>query len=350
MFKMKKTMVIALLLTCMAIPTTLFAVSEGALIFLLIAPGSRASGMGEAFVAQADDAYAAYWNPGAMAFNRKTQIAGMHTNWLQGSGINDLYYEYLSWNQYFPEIGNVGAFIQFMSLGSQTQTDESGTALGDFTSYDVSIALAYGYQLNDNWGLGTNFKFIRSDLGPATGATDTKGVGMTFAFDFGVKAKDILYYANIDNPYIGELSWGLTLQNFGPDVTYVDDSQKDPLSVNLRTGLSYKAWSDELTDVTLNADINKLLANEDNLLMRLATDWNDNDYIYNTGIEYTYMKLLSLRGGYVNDSAGEIVGPSFGVGINYTFSKIYKLSADFAMQQGGDLTDYNKLFSLSLEF
>lgn len=347
---MKNMMVIAVMITCLIIPTALTAVSEGALIFLLIAPGSRASGMGEAFVAQADDAYAPYWNPGAMAFNRKTQIAGMHTNWLEGSGISDLYYEYLSWNQYFPEVGNVGAYIQFMNLGSQSQTDDQGTALGDFTSYDIAIALSYGYQVSDNWGLGTNFKFIRSDLGPATGDTDSKGVGMTFAFDFGVKAMDLLTYTNIDNPFVGELAWGLTLQNFGPDVTYVDDSQKDPLSLNLRTGLSYKAWSDELTDVTINADVNKLLANEDNLFMRLVTDWNDNDYIYNAGVEYTYMKLLSLRGGYVNDSAGEIVGPSFGVGIHYTFNNIYKLSADFAMQQGGELTDYNKLFSLSLEF
>lgn len=343
-------MVIAVLALSMAIPSALTAVSEGALIFLLIAPGSRASGMGEAFVAQADDAYAAYWNPGAMAFNRKTQIAGMHTNWFEGSGLTDLYYEYLSWNQYYPEIGNVGAFIQFMNLGSQEQTDDQGLSLGSFNSYDISIALAYGYQLNENWGIGTNFKFIRSDLGPATGDTDTKGVGMTFAFDFGVKVKDILAYTEIENPYVGELAWGLTLQNFGPDVTYVDDSQKDPLSLNVRTGLSYKAWSDELTDVTINADVNKLLADEHSLFARLATDWNDNDYIYNAGIEYTYMKLLSLRGGYVNDSAGNIVGASYGVGIHYTFNDIYRLSADFAMQQGGELIDYNKLFSLSLEF
>jgi len=350
MFKMKNMIVIAILIICIAIPTTLTAVSEGALLFLLIAPGSRASGMGEAFVAQADDAYAAYWNPGAMAFNRKTQIAGMHTNWFQGSGINDLYYEYLSWNQYYPEIGNVGLFIQFMNLGSQPQIDEDQNFLGDFSSYDIAIALTYGYQIDERWGVGTNFKFIRSDLGPATGASDTKGVGMTFAFDFGVKAKDILSYTNIDNPYVGELSWGLTMQNFGPDVTYVDDSQKDPLSLNIRTGLSYKAWSDDLTDVIINADVNKPLANEDNLITRLVTDWNDNDYIYNAGVEYTYMKLLSLRGGYVNDSAGEIVGPSFGAGINYTFNNTYKLSVDFAMQQAGDLIDYNKLFSLSLEF
>lgn len=350
MFKMKNKMVIAMLILCIAIPSMLSAVSEEGLIFLLIAPGARAGGMGGAFVAHADDGYSTYWNPGAMAFNRKTQIAGMHANWFEDAGIGDMYYEFLSWNQYFPEIGNIGAFIQFMNLGSQEQTDSDQNVLGSFSSYDIAIALSYGYQINDNWGVGSNFKFVRSELGPETGLTDNKGVGMTFGFDFGVKALDLLKYANIDNPYVGKLAWGLVLQNLGPDITYVNNSQKDPISLNFRTGFSYTAWSDEYSDVIVNADINKVLANEDPVLKRLFTDWNDDNYIYNTGIEYTYMKLLSLRGGYMHDGAGEMKGPSFGAGINYTFNNNYRISADFAMSQGGDLAKYNKLFSLSLEF
>lgn len=350
MFRMKNKMVIAMLIICVAIPSLLNAVSEEGLLFLLIAPGSRASGMGEAGVALSDDGYATYWNPGAMAFNRKTQIAGMHSNWFQGAGLNDMYYEFLSWNQYFPEIGNIGAFIQFMNAGTQDHIDADSNVLGTFSSYDIAIALSYGYQVNDNWGIGSNFKFIRSELGPGTGNSDNKGVGMTFAFDFGVKALDLLKYANIDNPYVGKLSWGLALQNLGPDVTYVNNSQKDPLSLNVRTGLSYLAWSDDYTDVIVNADVNKVLANEDAVLKRLFSDWKDNNYVYNVGAEYTYLKLLSLRGGYVYDHAGSIIGPSFGVGINYTFNNNYRVSADFAMQQGGDLVDFNKLFSLSLEF
>ncbi len=350
MLRSRNKIVIGILALLVTLPTILSAVSEEALVWMLIVPGSRPGGMGEAFVAQADDGYATYWNPGSMAFNRKNQIAGMHTNWLQDSGIDDIYYEFLSWNNYYPEIGNIGFFVQFMNLGSQQQTGENNEDLGTFDSYAFAAAFSYGYQVDENWGLGSNFKFIRSDLGPGTGNTDSKGEGMTFAFDFAVKCRDILEYLALDNPMIGELSWGLNLQNVGPDITYVDDAQDDPLPMNFRTGLSYNAWNDEFSDVRINADVNKVLANEDGVLTRLISDWDDDNYIYNAGVEYTYLQLLSLRGGYVNDKAGEIVGPSFGAGIHYTFQNKYKLSADFAMQQGGELTDYNKTFSLSLEF
>ena len=44
------------------------AVSEAGALFLLISPGARAGGMGEAQVAVANDAYASYWNPAGLAF------------------------------------------------------------------------------------------------------------------------------------------------------------------------------------------------------------------------------------------------------------------------------------------
>ena len=43
-----------------------FAVSEATALFLRIAPGARAAGMGEAFVAVADDATTTHWNPAGL--------------------------------------------------------------------------------------------------------------------------------------------------------------------------------------------------------------------------------------------------------------------------------------------
>ena len=50
------------------ISCSLTAQSEAGAIFLLIAPGARAGGMGEAQVAVANDAYASYWNPAGLDF------------------------------------------------------------------------------------------------------------------------------------------------------------------------------------------------------------------------------------------------------------------------------------------
>ena len=72
-----------------------FSQSEAGAIFLLIAPGARAGGMGEAQVAVANDAYASYWNPAGLGFLDGQELALMHVNWLPGLA-DDLYYVRIS--------------------------------------------------------------------------------------------------------------------------------------------------------------------------------------------------------------------------------------------------------------
>ena len=74
---MKTKLLLLTLVAVLLIPVAANAISEAAVIFLLIEPGSRAGAMGQAYVAQADDGFASYWNPGALAFNRKSQVASM---------------------------------------------------------------------------------------------------------------------------------------------------------------------------------------------------------------------------------------------------------------------------------
>jgi len=370
----KKLTLTVLILTLFTLPVAIHAISEATMMFLAIEPGSRANGMGNAYVAVAEDAYAGWWNPGATAFNRKTQFAGMHTNWLEGSGVNDMFYEYLGWNQYFEDIGNLGLNVVWMDYGSQEQTDEQGNSLGTFSSNEFAINAIYSSEIKqDKIGLGMGFKFLYSNLGPGTGATeaDSKGKTLSYAFDLGSKFK---------NAFLPGLDFAVVLQNIGPDVTYINDEQKDPLPMTFRAGVAYKIF-DTITGagfsgfmpdgvikqkLTVSADAAKILANDDGLPTRIFTAWYDDEplpdsgdstfnlelesTVFSMGAEYNYLDMISVRGGYFYDKAGSITGPSFGVGFHYTFSERYRIFADFAMITGGDLVDYNKTFSLGLEF
>jgi len=341
-----RNILIALLLSAVIIiPTALSAVSQAAFLFLTIEPSARANGMGRAYSAVVDDAYAGWWNPGAMAFNRKTQFAGNHSPWLQGAGgdANDMFYEYFGWNQYFEGIGNMGLNIVWMDMGTQIQTDEIGTVGGEFHSYDVAGSASYGYDIiPEFWGLGGNFKLIYSYLGPATGATDTEGSAFSFAFDLGTKFKNL---------GIPGLDASVVIQNIGPNVTYVNDAQSDPLPMTFRTGVAYTVFNDPMGRFIISGEASKILANEDNLVQRLVTGWDPFDEtIYSAGAEFKYLDLISLRGGFFHDEVGKISGPSFGVGLQYTFAELYKFNVDFAMIEGGELVDYNKFFSIGLEF
>lgn len=348
MTRQNKLAIVALCLL-LGLPFGAAAISQGSLLFLTFEPGARGNGMGRAYSAIADDAYAAWWNPGATAFNRKTQLAGTHTPWLQGAGtgIDDMFYEYLGWNQYFDGIGNLGVQLVLLDAGSQPQTDEQGNYLGDFHSFDFAAGAGYSYEVIPNTlGVGANFKLIYSYLGPGTGNTEDEGSAFSFAFDLGAKYKNIL------KEYIGNgLDGSLVLQNVGPNVTFVDQSQSDPLPMTFRAGLAYRVLDIEMNKISVSAEMSKILANDDPLLERFISGWkNFDETIYGLGAEWTYLDLISFRGGYFMDYAGKIVGPSFGVGIQYKVNQRYRLTADFALITAGELVDYNKVFSVGFEF
>ncbi len=64
-----RTLLIPLIVVALAlslVPATRADISSSAVLFLRIAPGARAAGMGEAFVAIADDATATHWNPAGL--------------------------------------------------------------------------------------------------------------------------------------------------------------------------------------------------------------------------------------------------------------------------------------------
>ena len=82
---MFKRMIVLIAVIGILIPVVLRAQSTTTAVpFLLIVPDSRASGMGEWGVALADNAWATYWNPAGLAFQKGSEIAMTHTNWLPG--------------------------------------------------------------------------------------------------------------------------------------------------------------------------------------------------------------------------------------------------------------------------
>ncbi len=395
------------LIMVLLIPFAANAISNAAVIFLLIEPSSRASAMGQAYVAQVDDGFAGYWNPGAMAFNRKTQVASMYSNWF-GEIFNDMYYFHIGGNQYVEDIGNLGVNLTYMTYGKQDRTDENGEIEETFSSYDISVAGTYGYQISQKTGMGITFKFILSDLAPE-GAGESeqgiKGQGMSYAFDIGLKHKGVDFGQILVSPYNGALSlyngvasltgmgkaglskysipvdkldFGFNFQNIGPNITYIDDSQSDPLPMNWRMGFSYRILESDLNKFSVNVDMSKVLANDDPVFKRIFSAWTDdfntqtddagndiNDFasinnfinsiefreiIWNIGAEYDYLNLLSIRTGYIADRAGDIMGMSFGAGIHYTFKKVYLLSIDYAFQPGGGMQDYNQTLSVKVDF
>jgi hypothetical protein len=273
------------------------AQSEAGGISTLFAPGPRADGMGRAFTAVANDANAIWWNPGGLAFLRGHDISLTYSQ-LVPDLATDVNWSYPVYAQHVEGWGGLAASVGYLSYGKSEATDVDGNVTGEFTSYEVVPAVAYGTELADNVGFGVALKLIRVDLAPQAVTLDQKnGRGTTFAADIG---------GLIKMP-AAKVALGATLSNLGPDIAYIDQDQSDPLGRNIRVGVAYTPVETDVHRVLVAADASRFLIPG----RVLAVD------VWNAGAEYEFNRLIALRAGYISDPLGDITDFTFGLGLMY---------------------------------
>jgi hypothetical protein len=350
--KMKKIELIIVSVLLAGSVSQAFATSSAAVLPLLISPGARASGMGEAFVAVADDATATYWNTAGLAFQTGKEVTFMHAKWLPQL-VTDMSLEFLAYKHHFESLGGtLAGNVTFFDYGTQEGRDEENRDTGTFSSWDLAVALSYGTKLTSHLGVGLAARYIRSNLSDRNiGSAQGSGVGSAFAVDLGLMYRQL---------FIKGLSFGLNLSNMGPKITYVDAAQADPLPTNLKVGFAYQVLDNEFNKLQISVDTNKLMVvrnmdgTSDPFYKALVSAWSDGSLsdqasklISSCGAEYCYNSMIYLRTGYYYDYDGSVKYPSFGAGLQYS-----KFRFDFAYispPQGHPLSDTMR-FSLSAGF
>ena len=297
--------------------------------FLLIAPGARASAMGESGVAIANDAGATFWNPAGLGFQKGQELTLSHSNWLPQFQQSDLFYEYANYKIHIPSIdGTLGAAFTFLNLGEFERRDEANLYLGTFKSYELAVTVSYGTRIDEDLSVGLGLRFINSSLSQVgTAQEQGSGVANTVAGDIGLlyrPSKFTLPFTDVD---LGDhFGLGIAFSNIGPSVTYIDESQSDPLPTTMRLGFAYDLVKEEYNRLTLSADLTKLLvsrtgAKADPFYTALTKsryfDWTT--YTLGTGIEYWYSDFVALRFGFFHEdpNQGNRRFLTFGAGVRY---------------------------------
>jgi len=299
-----------------------YAQAEAGAQSLLIAPGARSDGMGRAFVAVANDANAVWWNPGALAFTTGHDISSMYTK-LVPDLADDVFFSYTSYAQHVEGWGGLGFSLGYLSYGKSIATDVDGNELGTFTSYELAPTLAYGTELMKDMGFGVSLKLVRVDLAPADKTQDrAAGRGTTFAADIGGLYKLPSLKSSV----------GLTIQNLGPNIAYIDQDQSDPLGRNVKLGVAVTPFETELYRVLVAADVNKSLL-------------PSGAWIENGGGEFEFNRLLSLRAGYIYDPRGTVKDLTYGLGLNY-----HGIRIDYASVPQSEFLSRVNRFSASYHF
>jgi hypothetical protein len=339
MMKLFSRLLIAGLLIAV-LPKAVNAQGEAAVPFLLLAPDSRAGGIGESGTGLADNSAAIFWNPAGIAFLSGTELSITHSNWLPAFNL-DLFYDYLTYRQYIDELdGSFTASITYMNFGEFIRTGpDSPEEIGRFRSFDAALTLGYATKVHSDWGLGFNFRLIHSRLSDQPTANEQgKGVATSVSFDIGAMWRPEVLRIPLLNEDIGnKVSVGFNLSNLGPKMYYIDRAQADPIPTNFRLGFAFKLFDDEYNSLIYTLDFSKLLISKDTVTntskefyQAIFTAWADRpfkeemkDIVTSTGLEYWYGTpgdfLFALRTGffYEDPSYGNRKFLTFGAGIRY---------------------------------
>ena len=278
---MKKILLFTILLTAFQIEThsQLFPILGGQRVgistaeFLKIGIGSRASAMGDAFVAVANDASALYWNPAGLSQFKDDQLLFSHNMW-----VVDINHDFVGAVYHMDETNTFG--VSFTSLSMQdmpvtTEFQPFGT--GDYFSFgDIALAVSYSRKMTEQFSFGGTVRYIEETLDKLK----MRGV----MIDLGT-----YYWTGL-----GTTRFAVAVSNFGnqlaPDGQVVligkrSNSQWQAFSppTVFRIGFASEPYQDEINKVTASIQLNHP---------------NDNSENLSTGVEYSWKNTFFLRGGY----------------------------------------------------
>lgn len=292
-------------------------------ISLEIPASVRGEAMGGLYLTQTGD-YSARWsNPALLAFMDEGTLGLMYSK-LVPDLADDVFYTYGGWITPVSGLGTMALDLTYLSYGESEATDSQGVSNGTFNSYEVSPAAGFGFKFLPHLGIGISAKYIRIDLAPTAVLSDQgnagSGVGTSWAFDLGA------LYAN------GPLRLGLTVTNLGPDVTFIDAQQSDPLPRTFRTGGMFDVFSNEIGEVRLGAEYEQSLVvgssstlNEETGQTVTKDVWSSP--VYHVGGEFVYGGIFAVRAGYMNDNDGDVSDWTAGFGFTWANAALEYASA-----------------------
>jgi len=174
--------------------------------------------------------------------------------------------------------------------------------------------------------LGMTMKYVRVDIASSNDIQDLKGdgVGSSVAVDFGSLI------------YMGPVTIGTVLSNFGPNISFIDEEQSDPMPRHFKLGAAIVPFSSDYGHILATMDASQMLV-------------TGGPFIMNMGLEGQYTDIMALRMGYIHDPDGDITNLTFGGGFHVELSNM-DLFLDYAsVPQATDLDRVHR-FSVELHF
>jgi hypothetical protein len=303
------TVVLVCLICTMPADATIKKLAQTGLQFLKVDVGTRAAALGGAYAMIGQDASAIFYNPSGLARMQTNYEAFLtRTQW-----IADINYNAGAFAANLGRYGTVGVTFIFADYGDIQGTQVASTEAGyeDTHMLDVgayAVGVSYAKSLTERFSIGAHVKFAGQNLDKSALSDETIDNSVSgLAFDFGTT-----FY-----PGYKSFRLGMYIRNYSPQFKYEKEAFQLPLTFAIGFGM-------DILDFMGDHENSSLLLGVDALHPR---DYTERVHI---GMEYSYNKMVFLRGGYKTnyDEEGLTAGVGFhvkttsvGVKVGYSYSE-----------------------------
>ncbi len=270
--------------------------------FLKIGVGGRATAMGDAFIAIANDVSALYWNPAGLTQFSENQVMFAHNQW-----VVDINHDFIGAVYHLDDENTFGVSLTSLSMDEMKVTTEYAPfGTGEYFGFsDLAIALSYSKKMTDQFSFGGTVRYVEESLDKLK----MRGI----MIDLGT-----YYWTGL-----GSTRFAVTVTNFGNDLA----PDGEVVLVGNRTNSEWQSFSPP-TMFRIGFALEPYENDEHRVTTSIQLNHpNDNSENVSLGVEYVWNKMFFARGGYkINVDEQDF---SFGAGVNIPVS-IANVSVDYA--------------------
>jgi hypothetical protein len=294
--------------------------------FLKIGVGARGVGMGESFVAVANDVSALYWNPAGVVQGDADQIMASHTEY-----VADIKHDFFGIVYHLSSSDALGAAVGSLHMTDMeitTETQPFGT--GRYFSFgDVAVGVTYSRKMTDQFSFGATVRYVQETLDVLRMRSVMVDLGTC-------------YWTGL-----GSARFAVVISNFGSDVApkgtvtegfdgpSTSTFQSFSLPTVFKLGLAMEAIDDGQSRLTTSVQLNHPNDNSENLRF---------------GVEYGWQNTFFLRGGLKRTIGQQFLGAdgtseeSFTLGVGVRVPLVLSVvSADYAFADFGRLGSVHRI-------
>jgi hypothetical protein len=271
---------------------------------LLIPVGSRGTALSGSINALVSGVEALHWNPAGIARSAPTEAMFSSLNYIADIKLN--YFGVVA------NFGDLGAFalsmrsLDFGDIPITTVDNPEGTG-GNFSPSYLTFALSYSHEFTDRIYGGVTAKLVTEKIVRSTASGYAFDVGVQYLSTTGIKLGVALK------------NLGFGMQYDGPDLEYFTTIPGQEQGARTRA-LRLPSAAFEFPS-TLEIGVGYEYTVGDQHVLAVMGNFQNANFAgdqFSAGVEYTFEKMLFLRGGIMQSQNQDenIFGPTFGFGVN----------------------------------